>query len=226
MKRPQLSLAPFLQGLQTSPPMNRPFALLPLAALVFATTLPLPAAAADPVAWPTEYTAEIVTTGKDIPGEMVTKYAIDGEKIRSEVNAQGQQMISIIRPDRKVMYTVMPAQKMYMEMPLQDSPAGPGGADFKAQAEKFRKGEGIEEVGKETINGVACTKYKATDGENVSLFWISETTRHPVRIAAADGSYQVDWKNVKVGKPDASLFEPPADCKKMAVPGMPGAGGS
>jgi hypothetical protein len=202
-----------------------PMPRLSLTPLLAVLALAAPEAKAQtPVSWPSEYTAEIVTTGKDIPGAIVTKYAMDGDKVRSEMNMEGQNMISIIRPDKKVIYMIMPAQKMYMETPLQDTPKSPGIPDFKEQAEKFKKGEGLETVGKETINGVACTKYKSGTGETVSFIWISESTGHPVRVAAANGSYQADWKNLKVGKPDASLFEPPAGYQKMGFPGMPDAG--
>jgi hypothetical protein len=35
----------------------------------------------------------------------------------------------------------------------------------------------------------------------------------PIRIAAEDGSFEMNYKNVVLGEPDAKLLTPPADCK-------------
>ena len=46
----------------------------------------------------------------------------------------------------------------------------------------------------------------------------------PVKTAAADGSWTVEYKNIDRGSQADSLFEVPAGFQKTAMPGM-GAGG-
>ena len=76
--------------------------------------------------WPKAYSVEMETTA----GGMTTKSKlfVDGDKLRTDMDANGMQMSSIIRKDKKVSYSLMHAQKMVMENPLQDAPAAAGAA--------------------------------------------------------------------------------------------------
>jgi hypothetical protein len=47
--------------------------------------------------------------------------------------------------------------------------------------------------------------------------------KFPVKMAAVDGSWTMEYKNIKLGSQPASLFELPPGYNKMAVPSMPGA---
>jgi len=82
----------------------------------------------------------------------------------------------------------------------------------------------FEVVGPDTVEGVACTKYKVTskDGK-VFFYWIDTAAKAPVKMTADDGSVTIVWKNYKSGPQDASLFEPPADYQMVSMPSMPGA---
>src|SRR5260221_10056808 len=88
----------------------------------------------------------------------------------------------------------------------------------------------FEAVGPDTVEGVACTKYKITSDKDskVSFMWVDAATKAPVKMASEDGSFTLLWKNYKAGPQDAALFEPPADYKMMTMPAMPGgaAGGN
>ena len=52
------------------------------------------------------------------------KVYFQGEKMRQEVSTPEGQTINIARPDKQVMWMVLPGQKMYMEMPFQKSELG------------------------------------------------------------------------------------------------------
>ena len=41
-----------------------------------------------------------------------------GQKARNEIKIAGQTNIQILRPDKNVIWVVIPQQKAYMEMPL------------------------------------------------------------------------------------------------------------
>jgi hypothetical protein len=145
--------------------------------------------------WPKAYSVEMETTA----GGMTTKSKlfVDGDKMRTDMDAGGMQMSTIIRKDKKVSYSLMHAQKMVMENPMQDAPAA-------AQAAEEPK---WEKIGSATVNGVACTEYKVvTSGQEMHYFLNSDN--YLVRLSSKDMT--MDYKNFKAGAPDAALFEVPA----------------
>ncbi|HEY0256291.1 MAG TPA: DUF4412 domain-containing protein [Candidatus Methylacidiphilales bacterium] len=168
---------------------------------------------------------QIVTTGTT---SMTSKVFSDNGKIRTEMNTSGMQIVSIVRPDLQKVYSVMVAQKMVMEMPYDP-------AKFSQQMTSSGPEGKFESIGSDTVDGVACTKYKITSKDNkVSFMWVDAAKKTPVKLAAEDNSYTILWKNYKVGPQDASLFEPPADFQVMKMPaaapasapgGAPGTGG-
>ena len=179
------------------------------AALVSAQT-PTPAPQTPPFSPDKQYSAEETITAAG--GSCFVKSYYDNGKVRSEMSANGMNMISIIRPDQDKMYRVMPTQKMVMETPMT--------ADVKQKMAATNGDEAkFEVVGPDTINSVACTKYKMTASNGqVMLWWVNEADKRPVRIAAPDGTMTIDFKNYKAGPQDASLFEPPSSYQVVNVP--------
>jgi len=172
--------------------------------------------AAPPFALAKSYSADMIITSAEGKG-MTNKIYTDSGKIRTEINTGGMQVISIIRPDQQKIYSVMVAQKMVMEMPYDQE-------KFKKQVAAASGPEGkFELVGPDPVDGVACTKYKvtSTDGK-ITFYWIDADKKNPVKMAAADGSFTIQWKNYQTGPQDAALFEPPADYQKMTMPSLPG----
>ncbi|MFT3830614.1 MAG: DUF4412 domain-containing protein [Opitutaceae bacterium] len=158
------------------------------------------AASKGPMAdWPKAYSVETVTTVAGTTS--ATKLFVDGDKMRTEMDANGMQMISIIRTDKKVSYTLMPAQKMVMENPIPDVPAAAQAAPEPTW----------EKVGSANVNGVACTEYKVTTGADVAHYFLNGDNLL-VRLATKDMT--MDYKNFKAGAQDAALFEVPAGYSK------------
>jgi hypothetical protein len=56
----------------------------------------------------------------------------------------------------------------------------------------------------------------------VFFWWVGLATKAPVRLAADDGSFTLDWKNYKAGPQDPALFEPPKDYQTVEAPNIPG----
>lgn len=164
-----------------------------------------------------QYSADMVITAKDRP-PMTNKIYSDAGKVRTEMNHMGMDMISIIRPDQKKVYSVLPAQKMVMEMPYDPSKSA------MAAMNESTKGS-MEKIGTETVEGVACTKYKTSSKDGPSaFFWIDDAKHLPVKMVTEDGSVTIVWKNAVAGPQAASLFEPPTDYKKMEMPAGMGGG--
>jgi outer membrane lipoprotein-sorting protein len=192
---------------------------LPLISILFLGTAMAFAQGDAPFKMKLQFSADLKMTMDD--GQVYSsKMNMDNEKTRMTVEAQGQPMIMIIRRDLKKIYNVMPAQKMYMELPFNEQAQ-------KAEQAVFDNAAKWEKVGTETIRNQVCDKYKVTLKEKATFVWINQSNKTPVRVATEDKKAVIDWENYKEGAQPAELFEPPSDCQKLALPegmAMPGAG--
>ncbi len=144
---------------------------------------------------------------------------------RREMVQGGQKMITIQRRDKKVMWTLMPEEKMYMEMSLDAKRAPDDLTGYKIEQTT---------VGPETVNGVSTTKSKVimTDAKGAKMGGFMWTTKDGIVvktdvIAMDKGGKQrmkMELTNLKVTKQDAALFEIPAGYTKMDLGGMMGFG--
>jgi hypothetical protein len=136
------------------------------------------------------------------------KIFMSGEKIRMD------EMIVITRLDKKIAWVLMPAQKMYIEQPIN--------LNSNIVATKKLPGE-IERklIGQETIDGRIADKYLVTykdkNGNKMIHQWICKTTGIPLKIAQIDGNDSMEFRNLKAGAQDASLFEIPSGYSKMSM---------
>jgi hypothetical protein len=179
----------------------------------------------DPLAnAPTQYSADLVVTRKvGPPTPMTLKVYADGNKRRTEREGNGGNII-ILRGDLSKRYVLTPGNKTYMEAPLDPR--------MLEAPNDWAKRMGLihEKVGTEDINGEVCDKYqyssdpkKTANGQNnpamptaramTGFIWVGQTTHMLVKSENAGST--AEWKNIKVGPPDASLFELPADYKKL-----------
>jgi hypothetical protein len=163
-----------------------------------------------------EYSATMVS--KSAGQTLTTKIYMKPNKFRTDTKMAGSS--SIVRKDLNKIWTIMTAQKMYMEMQ--------GVADEKApqMAEEQVKGEvSRKKVGSETIDGHPATKYEVTaktDDKTVRINqWWATDINFPIKTASADGSWSVEYRDIQIGSQPDSLFEIPSGYKKMTIPGMP-----
>lgn len=163
-----------------------------------------------------EFSADVITKVKG--QTMVSKIIMANDKYRTENKIAGQTSISIVRMDKKKVWMLMPAQKMYIESSYADVKQAGMGMSQKNPGEITRK-----KIGRETVNGVPCDKYEITykgpNGAETMYQWISKDN-WPMRSAAKNGAWSTEYKNFKKGPQPAKVFELPAGYKKMAIPGM------
>ena len=163
-----------------------------------------------------EFSADVINKSKS--GVMTSKLYMKDKKMRMDM--PGQDMYNITRQDKKLTWTVMPSQKMYMEMAFQEPRDIP---ERKVAGEVSRK-----LVGRETIDGHPTEKYEVTytdaDKQQRMYQWMATDINFPVKMAAIDGSWSMEYRNIKMGPPADALFEIPSGFKKMTLPTMPGAG--
>jgi hypothetical protein len=140
---------------------------------------------------------------------------------RTEMQMGGMSMVSIIRPDRKLVWSLMPAQRMYQEVSIEQARRrDPGVSDPQIE---------ISKLGQETVDGIAATKYRLIlknksgggfvwlTGENIpiKMEFISREGGAGVRVG-------MRLREVKTGRLDPALFEIPAGYTRM--PSMGGLG--
>jgi hypothetical protein len=145
---------------------------------------------------------------------------MQGRRMPPEALARMKQMgmdkmITISRRDKKLAYIIYPGMQAYVEQAIPEAGAGAGAtaADYKAEVTK---------LGEETIDGHDCVKNKVVvtgpDGAtHESTVWnATDLKKFPVKIEMAmkGGAMVMLYKEVKLEKPDAAQFDPPADFQK------------
>ena len=143
-------------------------------------------------------------------------------KTRTEMNMGGMSSVIITRQDTGKNYMLMPSMSMYREMDMKGmQEAGNSDVDFSEASE----------VGRETINGFDCTKYKAKfkdkqGGKGGGYYWVSDEGI----LMKVDMIYQsrkqkgqrmiFEMRDVQIGPQDPSEFEVPANYSKMGFGNM------
>ena len=123
--------------------------------------------------------------------------------------------VTITRPDRNLVYSVWPGElNIFVEQVLRSpqSAATPTPNPIKEKSD----------IGEETIDGHPCIKCKVViqEGGGTTEWTTWEATdlnRFPIRAEYPAGGkiMKFEYTNVKLEKPDPSLFEPPKGCKKF-----------
>lgn len=123
------------------------------------------------------------------------------------------KMVRILLPQQKASYIIYPGLKAYAVTSIQNPEAAKPESDFKIET---------TDLGKETVDGHPCVKKKAvvTDNEgnkHESTIWAATDLKEfPIKIETTEGGQKMTMllKNVKLSKPEASLFEPPSSYTK------------
>lgn len=164
-------------------------------------------------AWAVEFSADIVMTSKgEVKSSAIIHFKTD--RFRMDMKSPAE-MTTITRIDKNLVWSIMPREKMYMEIPfdLKNKPM----AEEKMEGEIERK-----QVGAETIDGHPTKKYLITykrgSSKDQMYQWFATDLNFPVKSAAVDGSWSQEYKNIKMGPQPDSLFEVPSGYKKMQMP--------
>ncbi|NOS81170.1 MAG: hypothetical protein HOP32_06255 [Nitrospira sp.] len=168
-----------------------------------------------------EYSADQVIEAEEVA--MKARVFHTPTKERREMSQGGQDMIIIMRHDKKISWTVMPEEHIYMEAAMKPS-ADKDKTDMSAYK--------IEQtpVGQEMLNGVNMNKSKIimTHSSGSKMGGFMWTTKEGIMakidaIAVEKGSkdrFKMEQTNIKVGKQPADLFELPRGVEKMDMGGM------
>lgn len=160
-----------------------------------------------------EFSADTIMTSEGMKTKGKIYYKAD--RFRMDMKSP-EETIVITRMDKKVIWNIMPREKMYMEIPLN--------LNNKPMVEEKFGGE-IERkhISNETIDGHPTKKYLITykDGNKKGQVyqWLATDINFPVKTASIDGSWVQEYKNIKMGSQPNSLFEIPAGYTKIQMPG-------
>jgi len=163
-----------------------------------------------------------VALAADFSGDMIQttqmgvkklKIFVSGDKSRVE----SEDSIIITRIDKKVMWIIMPQQRMYMEQSLNPEHLMTPMDKYPGEIERTL-------IGREVIDGRAVDKYRivtaiamgATEMKSTMYQWLAPDLGFPIKMAAEDGSWMVEYKNIRQGGQAASLFEVPAGFQKSS----------
>ncbi|GKS58722.1 hypothetical protein YTPLAS18_22490 [Nitrospira sp.] len=151
-------------------------------------------------------------------------YATPTKERKEMLTGSGDGAVMIFRYDTKVMWMLMPSEKMYMEHPIG------GGREQRNDPSQWTYEDTV--VGEETMDGIKVTKYKtiatSTDGKKYGGF--SWRTKEGINLKQdllyKEGNDKkrmlIELSNVKIGKQDAKLFEIPDEYIKFDMSGMMG----
>jgi hypothetical protein len=151
---------------------------------------------------------------------------------RMDMNVRGQNVSTIMNSGTKTSYMVMHAQRMYMEMkPGQASPMGPSLPQIESSfdpknpcAGSTHSGATCKDLGPDSLNGRSCEKWLITEKNDTTVtVWVDDKLHFPIKSQTSDGS-SFELSNIKEGAQPASLFNPPADYRKIDLGGMMGGG--
>ncbi len=171
---------------------------------------------------PNPFSADMKMTGGR-QGLMTGKMYFGATSFRMEMNAGGHESIMITTYATKVMYMIMPAQKMYMEFHGDQMPGGRQQQSWKAYDASnpcaSETGATCKKVGTEAVNERVCDKWEITDAKsNTRTVWIDQRSHIPIKTVRKDATWEL--LNIKEGPQAASLFEVPAGYQKMDMGSM------
>ena len=176
--------------------------------------------AAQPSRPQVEYSADSVIQSEE--GTIEQHIYVTPTKERKEMlTGSGDGGVQIFRFDNKVMWMLMPSEKMYMENSMMGKSKGTDTSQWTYEDTV---------MGEEMLNGMKVTKYKtiatSTDGKKYGGF--SWRTKEGISIKQdllyKEGNDKkrmlTELKNVTIGRQDPKLFEVPEGYTKFDMAGM------
>jgi len=163
-----------------------------------------------------EYSAEQVHISPDGKAAGAYKVHVAHQKMRMEMPAPWGKghMITIVRRDKQVYWTLIPDQKVYIENMLDEAEL----QEFEQSLEENRK---EEDLGTETVSGYKCRKKRVETTQEIMgqkiktrvITWTSEKFDFPLRTQTEDGAI-TELRNIQKGRQPDKLFEVPSDYQK------------
>jgi len=162
------------------------------------------------VAWGAEFSALMMV--KDDAKVMPGKIQVSDGKLRQEFADEGGQTITIVRPDLKVVWVILPRQRSYMEIPLTTKLPGQF-IQIPPQA------VGKRLVGQERLNGYDTEKYEVSvpvgRGLEKQTYWVAAKLGLPIKMECRERQFSLEYKSIREEKVPDRLFALPPGLQKL-----------
>ena len=162
------------------------------------------------VAWGVEFSASMLV--KDDAKIMPGKIQVSDGKLRQEFADEGGETITIVRPDLKVIWVILPRQRSYMEIPLRTKLPGQF-IQIPPQA------VGKRLVGQERLNGYDTEKYEVSvpvgRGLEKQTYWVAAKLGLPIKMECRERQFSLEYKSIREEKVPDQRFNLPPGLKKM-----------
>jgi hypothetical protein len=165
------------------------------------------------MAWGAEFSAQMIVKDghKTFPGKI---YVCNG-KMRQEFVDDRGKTVTIVRPDKKVIWIFMPPHLTYLEMPLTQRLPGQF-IQIPPQAIHKRL------VGHDLIAGYETDKYQVSvpEGRRIEIqdYWVAPKLGVPIKMECRVRHFSLEYKDIKLGKVPDRLFELPKGAHKTTSP--------
>jgi hypothetical protein len=161
-------------------------------------------------AWGAEFSASMLV--KDDAKIMPGKIQVSNGKMRQEFTDERGQTITMVRPDLKVIWVILPGQGTYMEMPLTARLPGQF-IQIPPQA------SGKRLVGQERLNGYDTEKFEVTvpvgRGLEKQTYWVAAKLGLPIKMECRERQFSLEYKSIREEKVPDRQFNLPPGLKKL-----------
>lgn len=161
-------------------------------------------------AWGAEFSASMLV--KDDAKIMPGKIQVSDGKQRQEFTDERGQTITIVRPDLKVVWVILPGQGNYMEMPLTTKLPG----QF-IQIPPEATGKRL--VGQERLNGYDTEKYEVSvpvgRGLEKQTYWVAVKLGLPIKMESRERRFSLEYNRIREEKVPDRQFNLPPGVKKL-----------
>jgi hypothetical protein len=160
-----------------------------------------------------EFSAKMMVKdgAKVMPGRI---YVQDGMMRQEFIDERGQT-ITMVRPDKKVIWVIIPQERVYMEMPLKTCLPGQF-IQIPPQAVARHP------VGHERLEGYNTEKIQVSvpgaAGVEIQTFWVAKKLGLPIKMECRTRHFSLEYQSIKEGKVPERLFNLPVGLKKLSTP--------
>jgi outer membrane lipoprotein-sorting protein len=165
------------------------------------------------MAWGADFSAMMIV--KDGPKTFPGKIYVSNGKMRQEFVDEQGQTVTIVRPDKKVVWVIIPPHRSYLEMPLKTRLPGQF-IQIPPQATAKRL------VGHDRVEGYEADKYQVTVlGDRkceFQTYWVAPKLGLPIKMECRERQFSLEYKNIKEGKVPDRLFDLPPGYPKATSP--------
>ncbi|MBL3600347.1 MAG: VWA domain-containing protein [gamma proteobacterium endosymbiont of Lamellibrachia anaximandri] len=163
-----------------------------------------------------DFTADVVETHG---GKVETyKVLVSQGRYLLQMREDGKQLHIIVNPAANLTRIVIPAEKIYYELPADNLFSLINNPFQSAQVSASRYE--TRSLGRETLQGFDCSKTLIhSAGQDLMTLWTSDESLVPLKLSLnSDPPRQVELVNLKSGAVDAALLQIPGDFKKKPHP--------